>query len=137
MQNSQGCAVSCPNPWAVAALPAAILLALSLWTPATAHAADTDSEARESSIVEVLVSARRRDENLQNVPAAVSVLNGDLLDAAYTVNTRQLGELVPSLYYNSANPRNTAYTLRGLGSNSLSISAANDGIEPGVGFYVD
>ena len=44
---------------------------------------------------------------------------------------------MPSLYYNSANPRNTAYTIRGLGSNTLSISAANDGIEPGVGFYVD
>ena len=44
---------------------------------------------------------------------------------------------MPALYYNSANPRNTAYTIRGLGSNTLSISAANDGIEPGVGFYVD
>ena len=44
---------------------------------------------------------------------------------------------MPSLYYNSANPRNTADTIRGLGSNTLSISAANDGIEPGVGFYVD
>jgi len=53
------------------------------------------------------------------------------------VNTQQLSQLVPSLYYNSANPRNTAYTIRGLGSNTLSISAANDGMEPGVGFYVD
>ncbi len=57
--------------------------------------------------------------------------------ASHTVNTQQLSQLVPSLYYNSANPRNTAYTIRGLGSNTLSISAANDGIEPGVGFYVD
>src|SRR5581483_3840787 len=54
-----------------------------------------------------------------------------------TVNTQQVSLLVPSLYYNSANPRNTAYTIRGLGSNTLSISSANDGIEPGVGFYVD
>ena len=53
------------------------------------------------------------------------------------MNTQLLSQLVPSLYYNSANPRNTAYTIRGLGSNTLSISAANDGIEPGVGFYVD
>jgi iron complex outermembrane receptor protein len=53
------------------------------------------------------------------------------------VNTALLSQLVPSLYYNSANPRNTAYTIRGLGSNTLSISAANDGIEPGVGYYVD
>lgn len=121
----------------VAALSAAILLALVAWSPAEAQSAEDGTEARESRIVEVLVSARRRDENLQSVPSAISALNGDLLDAAYTVNTRQLSELVPSLYYNSANPRNTAYTIRGLGSNSLSVSAANDGMEPGVGFYVD
>ena len=71
------------------------------------------------------------------MPAAISAIAGDLLDSSYTVNTQQLSLLVPSLYYNSANPRNTAYTIRGLGSNTLSISAANDGIEPGVGFYVD
>jgi len=86
---------------------------------------------------EVIVTARYREENLQTIPVAASVVDGELLDRAHTVNTQQLSQLVPSLYYNSANPRNTAYTIRGLGSNTLSISAANDGIEPGVGFYVD
>ena len=86
---------------------------------------------------EVIVTARRREENLQEVPAAISVVGGELLDSSNSVNTQQLAQLVPSLYYNSANPRNTAYTIRGLGSNTLSVSAANDGIEPGVGFYVD
>jgi iron complex outermembrane receptor protein len=93
---------------------------------------------REKNRVDtVVVTARRREEDLQTVPAAISVVGGDLLDKSYTVNTQGLSQLVPSLYYNSANPRNTAYTIRGLGSNTLSISAANDGIEPGVGFYVD
>jgi len=86
---------------------------------------------------EVTVTARRREEKLQSVPGAISVIDGGLLDVTGTVNTQQLSVLVPTLYYNSANPRNTAYTIRGLGSNTLSISAANDGIEPGVGFYVD
>lgn len=91
----------------------------------------------QSAIQEVRVTARLREERLQDVPAAVSVLGGEWLDKAYAVNTRELATLVPALYYNSANPRNTAYTIRGLGSNTLSISAANDGMEPGVGFYVD
>ena len=91
----------------------------------------------EGTLSEVLVTARRREENIQEVPAAISAITGDHLDSSYTVNTNALSQLVPSLYYNSANPRNTAYTIRGLGSNTLSISAANDGIEPGVGFYVD
>jgi iron complex outermembrane recepter protein len=93
--------------------------------------------AAEDTLAEVVVTARRREEGLQSVPVAISVVGGDLLDSSRTVNTQQLTQLVPSLYYNSANPRNTAYTIRGLGSNTLSISSANDGIEPGVGFYVD
>lgn len=94
--------------------------------------------AGEPGVLEsVVVTARRRVEDLQSVPVAVSVVEGDLLDRSNTVNAQQLSQLVPSLYYNSANPRNTAYTIRGLGSNTLSISAANDGIEPGVGFYMD
>lgn len=86
---------------------------------------------------EVIVTARRREESQQTVPVALSVVGGERLDATGTVNTQSLAQLVPSLYFNSANPRNTAYTIRGLGSNTLSVSAANDGIEPGVGFYVD
>lgn len=119
-----------------------ILAAASACLPTLAVAAQpagtrSSSDARATVLESVLVTARRREENLQSVPAAVSVVSGDLLDSSYTVNTQQLSQLVPALYYNSANPRNTAYTIRGLGSNTLSISAANDGIEPGVGFYVD
>src|SRR5262249_14502986 len=39
--------------------------------------------------------------------------------------------------YSSPNPRNTAFTIRGLGSSVLAIAQSNDGLEPGVGFYVD
>jgi iron complex outermembrane receptor protein len=99
--------------------------------------AQQPTTGEESLLSEVIVTARRREENIQSVPAAISAIGGNLLESSYTVNTQQLSQLVPALYYNSANPRNTAYTIRGLGSNTLSISAANDGIEPGVGFYVD
>lgn len=128
--------------WALTscALAHALMMAgLAAGSPAFAQgpavtAASGDSEDRVDTVV---VTARRREEDLQSVPAAISVVGGELLDQSYTVNTQGLSQLVPSLYYNSANLRNTAYTIRGLGSNTLSISAANDGIEPGVGFYVD
>ncbi|HEX7917417.1 TonB-dependent receptor [Rudaea sp.] len=98
---------------------------------------DKKGEVAATTLDKVAVTARQREEDLQQVPMAVSVVSGKWLDRSDTVNTQQLSLLVPSLYYNSANPRNTAYTIRGLGSNTLSVSAANDGIEPGVGFYVD
>ena len=62
---------------------------------------------------------------------------GELLDRSYTVNTQQLSQLVPALNYSSANPRNTAFTIRGLGSSVVAVSQADDGLEPGVDFYVD
>ena len=86
---------------------------------------------------EIIVTARLRPENPQRVPTALSVIDGARLDASYTVNIAQLSQLVPSLNYSSANPRNTAFTIRGLGSSVVAVSQANDGLEPGVGFYVD
>jgi iron complex outermembrane receptor protein len=85
----------------------------------------------------ITVTARRRVEDAQAVPIALSVVSGALLDRSYTVNTQQLSQLVPTLSYSSANPRNTAFTIRGLGSNVVAVSQSNDGLEPGVGFYVD
>jgi len=121
---------------------APLIVAILACLPAfAAQASDPPTVAADKSDVttldKVTVTARHREEELQKVPVAVSVVTGEWLDRSYTVNTQQLSLLVPSLYYNSANPRNTAYTIRGLGSNTLSVSAANDGIEPGVGFYVD
>jgi iron complex outermembrane recepter protein len=85
----------------------------------------------------IMVTARQRPEDVQTVPAAVSVVDQILLQRSYTVNTQQLSTLVPALNYSSANPRNTAFTIRGLGSSVVAVSQANDGLEPGVGFYVD
>jgi iron complex outermembrane receptor protein len=85
----------------------------------------------------VIVTARQRAEDVQTVPGGVSVVGAAQLDATYTNNINQLSQLAPSLNYVSPNPRNTAFTVRGLGSSVVAVSQANDGLEPGVGFYVD
>ena len=108
----------------------------ALLTGAPAHADDA-ATADAARLPEMLVTARRRVENAQAIPAALSVVGGELIDRSYTVNTSQLSLLVPALNYSSANPRNTAFTIRGLGSSVVAVSQANDGLEPGVGYYVD
>ncbi len=116
------------------ALGAALVIASAL--PRSAMGAEEMGDAAQR-VPEILVMARRRVEDVQAVPAAISVVDGDLIERSYTVNTAQLSLLVPSLNYSSANPRNTAFTIRGLGSSVVAVSQANDGLEPGVGFYVD
>jgi len=105
----------------------------------SAERAEVDPSAADEpdQLSAVIVTARRRAENAQNVPAALSVVGGDLIDQSYTINTQGLTTLIPSLNYSSANPRNTAFTIRGLGSSVVAVSQANDGLEPGVGVYVD
>ena len=106
--------------------------------PATAWAkASIVSDPAVSSPEAIIVTARRRAEDAQTVPAALTVVSGEMLTTTYTVNLNQVSQLVPTLNYSSPNPRNTAFTIRGLGSSVVAISQANDGLEPGVGFYVD
>ncbi|MBX7200575.1 MAG: TonB-dependent receptor [Rhodospirillaceae bacterium] len=105
--------------------------------PASAQAASPQPADAAAQLDQIVVTARRRNEDVQSVPAALSVVSGDLLERSSSVNISQISQLVPSLNYSSANPRNTAFTVRGLGSSVVAVSQANDGLEPGVGFYVD
>ena len=111
-----------------------VLLVLGLLPHAT-RAAETRAAADD--IDAVVVTARLREEDAQQVPIALSVLDGDSLDLGNTTNLAQLTQLAPSSNFVSPNPRNTALTIRGLGSSVVAVAQANDGLEPGVGFYID
>ncbi len=85
-------------------------------------------------IDEVQVTARRRSESVQDVPIPISVISGDQVEQSGAFNVNRLKELIPSVQLYSSNPRNTALSIRGLGT---TFGLTNDGIDPGVGFYVD
>lgn len=87
-----------------------------------------------SSLSEVVITARRREETVQEVPIPIAVVRGAVIDEAGAFNVNRLKELVPSVQLYSSNPRNTTLNIRGLGS---TFGLTNDGIDPGVGFYID
>ncbi|MEW5688294.1 MAG: TonB-dependent receptor [Pseudomonadota bacterium] len=97
---------------------------------AAAGGADGDS----ASVSEVTITARRREETVQDVPLAVSVVGGDKIDATGAFNVGRLQQLTPTLQFYSSNPRNTSVNIRGLG---VPFGLTSDGFEQGVGFYVD
>lgn len=90
--------------------------------------------ADENVLSEVVVTARRRSETVQEVPIPISVIGGELVEDAGAFNVNRVKELVPTVQLYSSNPRNTTLNIRGLGS---TFGLTNDGIDPGVGFYVD
>ncbi len=88
----------------------------------------------DNQLSEIVVSSRRRIETAQEVPIPISVVRGEIMAEAGAFNVNRLKELIPSVQLYSSNPRNTGLNIRGLGS---SFGLTNDGLEPGVGFYVD
>lgn len=106
----------------------------ALPAPATDAAAIAADQEAGATVGEVTVTARRRQETVQSVPLAISVIGADKVDATGAFNVGRLQQLTPTLQYYSSNPRNTAVNIRGLG---VPFGLTSDGFEQGVGFYVD
>lgn len=101
-------------------------------TPSTAS--PLAAAASASDAADITVTARRRAESVQDVPLAISVLGSATLDNTGSFNVGRLQQLQPTLQFYSTNPRNSAINIRGLGA---PFGLTNDGIEQGVGIYVD
>ena len=87
----------------------------------------------QSVIEEVVVTAQKREENISDVPVAVSVLGRQQIEGAFANNLEDLQALVPSVSFRTGNTtRNSALTIRGIGTVSFSVAA-----EPSVSTVVD
>ena len=116
-------------------LCAAPALALALAPEDLPQTSPADHPAAGASqLDEIVVTARRREERAQDVPIALTVIGGEQLDKSNTYNVGQLTQQAPSVQVLSSNPRTTSSTIRGIGA---SYGLANDGLEQGVGIYVD
>ena len=117
----------------------AIQIATAVTPEQTPPAAPTEQAGRAGPAVaseggDVVVTARRRAETVQTVPLAISVIGGTAIAETGAYNVNRLTQLQPSLQFYSSNPRNSAANIRGLGA---PFGLTNDGIEQGVGVYVD
>lgn len=95
-----------------------------------------DAEQVQQSPVaaDIVVTARRRREQVQDVPIAIAVLGVKELENTGSFNIARLQQLQPTLQFYSSNPRNSAVNIRGLGA---PLGLTNDGIDQGVGVYID
>jgi len=115
------------------ALPGAAALAQEA-PPLAVSAAVSAAIADDEELEAVTVTARRRDEELQDVPLPVSVVDGTFLEEQGSFNVARLQQIQPALQFYSQNPRNSFVNIRGFGA---PFGLTNDGIEQGVGLYVD
>jgi len=94
-------------------------------------------------IEEIVVTARRREERLLDVPGSVSVLTAASLERQNIQSGRDLIGKVPNLYFTGGTENNSEmrFTIRGVGSRSpldASVAVLVDGMfVPTVGFDMD
>ncbi|NKC01897.1 MAG: TonB-dependent receptor plug domain-containing protein [Pseudomonadales bacterium] len=75
------------------------------------------SSYAEQAIEEVVVTAQKKSESLQDVPLAITAFSGDYLDNLGIENLKDLQHYAPSLTFTSGNSvRNSALAVRGIGS---------------------
>lgn len=102
----------------------------------TVHAAGTAAVAAPDDSVEsgddIIVTARNRDERLQDVPIPISVIGGEKIAQQRIFNISDLAQRTPGLTATTPNARRTGVSLRGLGKTS-----GNDNMEAAVGVIVD
>jgi iron complex outermembrane receptor protein len=82
---------------------------------------------------EVVVTATKRSENLQDVAVAVTAISGDILRQARIFDSQDLVKLTPSLtFQDGGDARASSFNIRGIGTQSYS-----SGVEPSVSTVVD
>ena len=101
----------------------------SLATALPAFAAPVDPDP---VIEEVVVRAQKRDQAMQEVPIALTVLGSDMLDAHGIRQATDIADITPGLYYESIGLRNAFIFMRGTGSGQFDI-----GSDSSVSVFID
>jgi len=125
-----------PNP-KIAAAVAAILSAPSTMIVYAAPA-DTETAAGGNEITEVVVTAQRRSENLQDVPITIQAISGQQLQQLNVVGFNDLLKYTPNVTFSGNGPGTGNIFMRGLGgSGSGNQSQSTTAPFPNVALYLD
>ncbi|WP_295802400.1 TonB-dependent receptor [uncultured Microbulbifer sp.] len=105
---------------------------LSTLSGAIAVATALSGTAYAAEIEEVVVTAQKRAENLQDVPIAISAFTGDNMKAMGVKSLTDLGKFTPGVEMNNDTPLQPTYSVRGIETGDFTV-----GSDPAVAVYVD
>lgn len=89
-------------------------------------------EGTDPSSNEIIVTAQRREQRLQDVPISITAVTSDALDVSGVETIRSLNMVAPSITVSQTPTGTVSAYIRGIGS-----SSANIGDEPSVATYID
>ncbi len=118
----------------LAAVDYALTLLLALGA-GSAWAADSGTEQhvdKDVALQKVTVTARRREEDVQDVPTPITTLSGATLETQRVYKVQDLQQVLPSVNVAFIHARQSSVAVRGIGNNP-----ASDGLEGSAGVYLD
>jgi iron complex outermembrane receptor protein len=80
---------------------------------------------------EIVVTARKREERLQDVPISVTAVSGETLENQQINSVREIAAIAPGLNINTDSVGRAFMSIRGVGTTLI------DTVQPGVGIFVD
>ncbi|MFM5914449.1 MAG: TonB-dependent receptor plug domain-containing protein, partial [Chakrabartia godavariana] len=112
---------------------AATALCTTVAMPAFAQQAQSD----DGGIAEIVVTAQKRAENVQDVPIAISAFTAEAMQERGVTDVSSLSNLAPNVTLDAGTPFSgsgavLAAYIRGIGANDFAFN-----IDPGVGVYLD
>lgn len=122
--------------------PACVLLsvvfgAVFAFNPARELAAQEADASRSALLEEIVVTARRREENVQDVPISITAFTGERLESLGVEDLSDIDRLTPNLQFDStaavsgSSVASTVF-IRGIGQTDFTLNS-----DPGVGIYLD
>ena len=119
--------------WALSASALALVCGMSAGSAFAQEAADESI----GGIEEIVVTAQKRSENVQDVPIAISAFTANALQERSVTNVASLSALAPNVNLDGGTPFSgssavLSATIRGIGSDDFAFN-----IDPGVGIYLD
>ncbi|MCY4323444.1 MAG: TonB-dependent receptor [Gammaproteobacteria bacterium] len=114
----------------------AFLMALPLALMTTVDAGAEETNGTEVAMLEeIVVTARKREESLQETPISITAFSAASLEAANMVDLRDIGKYTPGMSFTSYGMGSSeagAIFLRGIGQSDHMVTT-----DPGVGLYID
>lgn len=103
----------------------------ALLAPVAAFAQSAPAGEQATNVDELIVTARKREERLFDVPVAVTAVTADTIESRQLTSVRDVAAITPGLNINSDAAGRAFISIRGIGTTLL------DSVQPGVGIFVD
>ena len=126
------------SSWKLSTALIAVALLGAGGTPALAQQADATAKTDDGSIPDIIVTATRREENLNAIPVAIQALSGDSLAELNVTNFDKLIEFLPNVQAASQGPGTSSIYIRGLSTDTPGLQIVGTaGAAPNVALYLN